>query len=55
MATGAIVRRTRAPYGSFDLDAAGRYVVTSSLFRGTLAVYDRTSASYASTSGGILS
>ena len=41
VATGHVVRRTRAPYGSFDLDAAGRYVVTSSLFEGTLAIYDR--------------
>ena len=27
-------------YGSFDLDAAGRYVVTASLFRGTVAIYN---------------
>jgi hypothetical protein len=39
--TGRVLRRVPAPYGSFDLDAAGRYVVTSSLFRGTLAIYDR--------------
>ncbi len=39
--TGRVVRRVPAPYGSFDLDAAGRYVVTTSLFRGTLAIYDR--------------
>ncbi|MGB9184519.1 MAG: hypothetical protein WCB67_10660 [Solirubrobacteraceae bacterium] len=41
LSTGRVVHRARAPYGSFDLDAAGRYVVTSSLLRGTLAVYDR--------------
>jgi DNA-binding beta-propeller fold protein YncE len=41
LSTGRVVHRARAPYGSFDLDAAGRYVVTSSLFRGTLAIYDR--------------
>jgi DNA-binding beta-propeller fold protein YncE len=38
--TGRVIRRAGAPYGSFDLDAAGGYVVTSSLFRGTLAIYD---------------
>lgn len=40
--TGRVLTRVPAPYGSFDLDAAGRYVVTTSLFRGTLAIYDRT-------------
>lgn len=40
-ATGEIVRRVWAPYGSFELDVSGMYVVTSSLFTGTLAVYDR--------------
>jgi len=39
--TGRVLRRVRAPYGSFELDAAGPYVVTSSLLRGTVAVYDR--------------
>jgi DNA-binding beta-propeller fold protein YncE len=39
--TGQVVRRVPAPYGSFDLDAAGGYVVTASLLRGTLAIYDR--------------
>jgi DNA-binding beta-propeller fold protein YncE len=39
--TGRVMRRVRAPYGSFELDAAGPYVVTSSLLRGTVAVYDR--------------
>ncbi|MGH2865994.1 MAG: YncE family protein [Solirubrobacteraceae bacterium] len=41
LSTGRVVHRAHAPYGSFDLDAAGRYVVTSSLLRGTLAIYDR--------------
>jgi DNA-binding beta-propeller fold protein YncE len=40
-ATGRILARARTPYGSFELDAGGGYVVTSSLFRGTLAVFDR--------------
>jgi hypothetical protein len=39
--TGRVMRRVRAPYGSFELDTAGPYVVTSSLLRGTVAVYDR--------------
>jgi hypothetical protein len=39
-ATGRELKRTRTPYGSFELDARGGYVVVSSLLRGTLAVYD---------------
>jgi DNA-binding beta-propeller fold protein YncE len=39
--TGRVVRRTGAPYGSFDLDAAGGYVATASLLRGTLAIYNK--------------
>jgi DNA-binding beta-propeller fold protein YncE len=39
--TGRVLTRVPAPYGSFDLDATGRYVVTTSLFRGTIAIYDR--------------
>jgi DNA-binding beta-propeller fold protein YncE len=38
--TGRVLRRVFAPYGSFDLDAARSYVVTSSLLRGTLAIYN---------------
>lgn len=38
--TGRVIRRTGAPYGSFDLDASGGYVATASLLRGTLAIYD---------------
>ncbi|MCL2417710.1 MAG: YncE family protein [Conexibacteraceae bacterium] len=38
-ATGRVVKRTSAPYGSFELDVADGYVVSSSLLRGTLAVY----------------
>ena len=38
---GRVVARAHAPYGSFDLDAAAGYVVTASLLRGTLAIYDR--------------
>lgn len=41
LSTGRVIRRTFAPYGSFDLDAAGSYVVTASLLQGTLAIYDR--------------
>ena len=40
-ASGHVLKRVHAPYGSFELDAAGHYVVTTSLFRGTLAIYDR--------------
>jgi hypothetical protein len=40
LATGRVLRRVRAPYGSFELDAADGYVATSSLLRGTLAVYN---------------
>ncbi len=39
-ASGHVVTRTTAPYGSFELDAADGYVVTSSLLRGTLAIYN---------------
>jgi len=39
-ATGRIVKRVPAPYGSFELDAGQGYVVASSLLRGTLAIYD---------------
>ena len=38
-ATGRILARAKSPYGSFELAADGRYVVTSSLLRGTLAIY----------------
>jgi DNA-binding beta-propeller fold protein YncE len=41
IASGRVLARVVAPYGSFDLDAAGRYVVTTSLFRGTIAIYNR--------------
>ena len=41
IATGHIITRALAPYGSFDLDAAGPYAVTTSLFRGTIAIYNR--------------
>lgn len=37
--TGRILHRATSPYGSFELAADGRYVVTSSLLRGTLAIY----------------
>ncbi|MHB8689819.1 MAG: YncE family protein [Solirubrobacteraceae bacterium] len=40
IASGRVLRRTSAPYGSFEVDAAGGYVVTSSLLRGTLAIYN---------------
>jgi DNA-binding beta-propeller fold protein YncE len=38
-ATGRVLKRAGAPYGSFELSAADGYVVTSSLLRGTLAIY----------------
>jgi DNA-binding beta-propeller fold protein YncE len=39
VSTGRVIRRARAPYGSFELAAADGYVATASLLRGTLAVY----------------
>jgi hypothetical protein len=36
-----VIRRAPAPYGSFEIAAAGDYVVTVSLLRGTLAIYSR--------------
>ncbi len=38
-ATGRVIARASAPYGSFELDAADGYVVSASLLKGTLAVY----------------
>jgi DNA-binding beta-propeller fold protein YncE len=38
-ATGRVIKRVRAPYGSFELAAADGYVATASLLRGTLAIY----------------
>jgi DNA-binding beta-propeller fold protein YncE len=38
-ATGHVIARTTAPYGSFELAANDGYVTTASLLRGTLAVY----------------
>jgi DNA-binding beta-propeller fold protein YncE len=38
-ATGRVITRSSAPYGSFELAADDGYVVTSSLLRGTLAIY----------------
>jgi DNA-binding beta-propeller fold protein YncE len=38
-ATGRVLTRARSPYGSFELAAGDGYVVTSSLLRGTLAIY----------------
>jgi YVTN family beta-propeller protein len=37
--TGHVLHRAHTPYGSFELAADGRYVVTSSLLRGTLAIF----------------
>jgi YVTN family beta-propeller protein len=37
--TGRVLARAKSPYGSFELATDGRYVVTSSLLRGTLAIY----------------
>jgi hypothetical protein len=38
-ATGRVITRANAPYGSFELAAGDGYVATASLLRGTLAVY----------------
>jgi DNA-binding beta-propeller fold protein YncE len=40
IASGRVLRRSSGPYGSFEVDAADGYVVTSSLLRGTLAIYN---------------
>jgi DNA-binding beta-propeller fold protein YncE len=40
LATGRVLRRVGAPYGSFELDVGGGFVVAASLLRGTLAIYD---------------
>ncbi|MDQ6821750.1 MAG: YncE family protein [Actinomycetota bacterium] len=40
LATGAVLARAHAPYGSFELDAGHGLVASSSLLRGTVAVYD---------------
>lgn len=37
--TGKVLRRVSAPYGSFELAAGDGYVASSSLLRGTLAIY----------------
>jgi DNA-binding beta-propeller fold protein YncE len=39
-ATGRVITRATAPYGSFELSAADGYVVSASLLRGTLAIYN---------------
>jgi hypothetical protein len=38
-ATGAVIKRAHAPYGSFELDAGHGFVVTSSLLDGKLAIF----------------
>ena len=40
VATGALLARTQAPYGSFELDAAHGVIASSSLLRGTVAIYE---------------
>jgi DNA-binding beta-propeller fold protein YncE len=40
--TGRILARASTPYGSFELAAADGYVATSSLLRGTVAIYTPT-------------
>jgi DNA-binding beta-propeller fold protein YncE len=37
--TGRVLAKASSPYGSFELAADDRYVVVSSLLRGTLAIY----------------
>jgi DNA-binding beta-propeller fold protein YncE len=39
--TRRVIARSSAPYGSFELAASDGYVVTSSLLRGTLAIYNK--------------
>jgi hypothetical protein len=38
-ASGRVLAWARSPYGSFELDVADGYAATSSLLRGTLAIY----------------
>jgi DNA-binding beta-propeller fold protein YncE len=38
-ATGKVIKRAAVPYGSFELDAADGYVVTTSLLNGKLAIF----------------
>ena len=38
--SGRVRARARSPYGSFELDVADGYAATSSLLRGTLAIYN---------------
>jgi DNA-binding beta-propeller fold protein YncE len=40
VATRHVIARTSAPYGSFELAVSDGYVATSSLLRGTLAIYN---------------
>jgi hypothetical protein len=40
-AGGRVLARARSPYGSFELDVADGYAATSSLLRGTLAIYSQ--------------
>jgi DNA-binding beta-propeller fold protein YncE len=37
--SGRVLGRARSPHGSFELDVADGYVATSSLLRGTVAIY----------------
>jgi hypothetical protein len=41
LTSGKVLRTTSLPYGSFELDTGSGLVVTSSLFRGTVAVLSR--------------
>lgn len=38
-ATGRVIKRTRVPHGSFELDAADGFVATASLLDGKLAIF----------------
>jgi DNA-binding beta-propeller fold protein YncE len=40
LATGHVLRRASAPYGSFELDSADGFVVAASLFHGRVSIYD---------------
>jgi DNA-binding beta-propeller fold protein YncE len=40
VSSGKVMKRVSVPYGSFNLDARGSFVVTSSLSRGVASVYD---------------
>jgi hypothetical protein len=40
LGSGRLLYRTRAPHGSFELDAGRGFVASASLLLGTLAIYN---------------